>query len=730
VGSYRRSEGGGTRISVLTRTLLLVAAAGLVSAMVGCSGEGAAEHKRKPTPTPNATSTPTATTIHTPTPTATATVTATPTSTATATVTATPTPTVTHTPTPTATVTHTPTPTATATPTPTPTPVFTGAVMGGTSPVSGAIVSFFAIGTTGYGAGATQLATTTSSSAGSFGIGGFTCPGGNPQTYLVATGGNAGAGTNSAIGMTALTGPCSSLGTTDFVTVNELTTAAAAWALAQFSDAAGQTLGTSSTNATGLTNAVNLALSNLVTSVGTNASNSGIPAPFFANNGATSANCTGASPPVNCDGLERLNTLANILAACIESSGPSSASCTTLFGSTGTPVSGTTLEAAHSMVASPKANVATLFGLQTSTSPFQPALADAPDGFELALNFNPAGADFNAPAAAAIDASGNVWLPNSGTSGTGSNTVTELNSSGALVGNFSPTGVFNEPIAVAIDASGDVWVPNASGNTVTQLNSSGAVLGNFSPMGANFNAPFGVAIDALGNVWVPNAGTSGTTNTLTELNSAGDLVDNFNNSNPAGANFDQPIAVAIDASGNVWVPNFMGSTVTALSSTGALVGNFNNTNVPGANFNEPVAVAIDASGNVWVANSALSGTGSNTMTELNSSGKFVGNFSPTGANFNGPAAVAIDASGNVWVPNFSGDTVTALSSSGALVGNFNAVGANFNEPTAVAIDASGNVWVPNFEGNTVAEFIGAARPVLTPLVACLKKTPAVAVCLP
>jgi len=48
----------------------------------------------------------------------------------------------------------------------------------------------------------------------------------------------------------------------------------------------------------------------------------------------------------------------------------------------------------------------------------------------------------------------------------------------------------------------------------------------------------------------------------------------------------------------------------------------------------------------------------------------------------------------------------------------------------VAIDASGDLWVPNQSSNTMAEFIGAARPVLTPLVVCLRKTPALAVCLP
>ena len=101
------------------------------------------------------------------------------------------------------------------------------------------------------------------------------------------------------------------------VTINELTTVAAEWALVQFSDPTGQILGAPSSNATGFSNAVNQAQANLANI------SSGLPASFWSNQGATEASCTGDTPPVNCDGLERLDTIANILAACVESSGPS-----------------------------------------------------------------------------------------------------------------------------------------------------------------------------------------------------------------------------------------------------------------------------------------------------------------------------------------------------------------------------------------------------------------------
>lgn len=252
---------------------------------------------------------------------------------------------------------------------------------GGGNPIGGSALTLYAIGSSGYGGGNDALATAISSNTGAFTFS-FTCPSGNPQTYVVAIGGDAGGGSNSAIGLVALSGPCDSLSSAGFVTVNELTTVAAEYALAQFSDSSGQNLGTSATNATGLNNAVGAAQSNLVVSYLANgdAANTGIPASFLP----TPAQCAAGSPPYNCDALERLNTLANILAACV-AGGSGSSQCATLMSSTG---SGTTTAAAvHFMATNPTTNVGGLFALQGGGAPYQPALSVVPGDLAMGLNF-------------------------------------------------------------------------------------------------------------------------------------------------------------------------------------------------------------------------------------------------------------------------------------------------------------------------------------------------------
>ncbi|MGO9604633.1 MAG: hypothetical protein ACLQAT_14810 [Candidatus Binataceae bacterium] len=692
-------KGLGRAVRILVVAILAgVFCAGLLAAQsTSTAEESAVPAKASKTPKPNKTSKPTKT--------------PTPTKTKTPTVTRTPTPTKTKTPKPTKTPkskkTPTATPTLTATPTPTPAASLSGTVQGGLSAISGAAVTLYAAGTN-YGLNATSLGSATTNASGNFTVG-YTPPLMPAVLYLVVLGGNAGAGSNTAIGLMGVAGMSNALPAS--ITINELTTAAGQWALAQFIDTTGQVIGAPASNATGFANAVEKAQFNLVIIA------TGAPASFWSNQGATEAICAGGSPPVNCDGLERLNTIANVLAACVESSGPSSSTCSTLLTNTGGGA--TTLAAAHAMATNPTANVSTLFALQSGSPPFTPDLSGAPDGWEIALNLAPSGANFTQPLGVAIDAGGNVCVANAN-----GYSITELTSSGGLAGYFNPGAAnFNDPYFVAIDAAGNVWVTNNSGGSgcssntapcgsVTKLTSSG-LAGNFTPSGAGFNLPQGIAIDAAGNVWVTNSGGD----SVTELTSSGGLAGNFA---PRGAAFDYPDGAAIDAAGNVWVTNTEGDSVTELTFSGVLAGYF----APSGTFNEPVGVAIDTTGNAWVANAI-----GNSVTELNSSG-LAGNFAPRGAGFNLPEGIAIDADGNVWVANANGYSITELTSNGSLAGNFAPSGANFNNPIGVAIDASGNVWVTNFDNNSVTELVGAARPVLTPLVACLTHSPPAAVCLP
>ncbi len=188
-------------------------------------------------------------------------------------------------------------------------------------------------------------------------------------------------------------------------------------------------------------------------------------------------------------------------------------------------------------------------------------------------------------------------------------------------------------------------------------------------------SPFAMAIDAVGNVWVTNSlGT-----TVSEITYGGGTISSYT----VGSN---PIGIAIDASGNVWVADRGSNTVTKLNSSGSIV----NTYPVGSN---PWGIAIDKAGNVWVTN-----IGGTTVSEITYGGGAISSYTVG----SGPAGIAIDASGNVWVANEGSNTVTELNSHGSTVMTYSVAGS----PSPIAIDSSGNAWV----GSVVSETVSKINP--------------------
>ena len=269
-----------------------------------------------------------------------------------------------------------------------------GSVMSGKTGISDSIVTLYAAGDD-YGSGAYWLGTATSAVDGTFTL---TFPqrlSANPWTYLIATGGNVGQGANSAIGLIAALGPAHNVSDFTNVTINELTTAATEWSLTRFLDPTGRILGAPASNTLGLQDAF-VAFANLADVNSRTLSVSGDPSSFLP----SAASCIeGTPPPVNCDELELLNTLANVLAGCVKSPGPDSTACAALFcdttpgdtynsdcSNTPIPTSTDTLGAAFRIIANPKNNVNALYGLAPVSIPFSPALISEPDGWEMDLN--------------------------------------------------------------------------------------------------------------------------------------------------------------------------------------------------------------------------------------------------------------------------------------------------------------------------------------------------------
>jgi len=250
-------------------------------------------------------------------------------------------------------------------------------VHGGQQPVSGATIQLYAVGTSGDGSAATSLLTKSvvSDANGNFSLtNGYTCPTAASQVYIVASGGNPGlaAGTNNvAISMMAALGRCDSLTPSTFIVVNELTTVAAVSALYPFMTSPAN-IGSSSSDAASLANAFVLASEFVNPSTGL-APGLNVPA--------------GTIVPV-----DKINTLADVVAACINSAGGvagDNSPCGKLFTLT-TPTGTTTaptdvITALLNVANNPTLNTAALFNLATPTAPFQPQLTAAPADFSIRL---------------------------------------------------------------------------------------------------------------------------------------------------------------------------------------------------------------------------------------------------------------------------------------------------------------------------------------------------------
>jgi streptogramin lyase len=211
-----------------------------------------------------------------------------------------------------------------------------------------------------------------------------------------------------------------------------------------------------------------------------------------------------------------------------------------------------------------------------------------------------------APIAVAIDPNGNVWVVNYTYP-----QVTLLSSSGAPL---SGTNGYTAPslafaVSVVVDANHNGWIGNFSDSTVTRFSSDGSPLAVSCCSGAQ-----ALAIDQRGYIWASNYyGAS-----VSQFSTSGTVVSPGYN---IGA-ISGPQGIAVDGAGTVWAASVLNASVAQLAGS--------NSNAPGSLLSptqgwraddgllRPYAVAIDASGNLWITNSSQDTkyANSNSITEL------------------------------------------------------------------------------------------------------------------
>jgi streptogramin lyase len=531
----------------------------------------------------------------------------------------------------------------------------------------------------------------------------------NTLVYIVSLGGNPGlaAGTNNAsASLMANLGACPALGTlattVPNVSLNEVTTVASVYAIAGYMTGTFQVSSSpTALAAVGMTNAFSTT-GNLV-NIASGAAYTATP----AGNGVVPQS--------------KINTLANILAACVNTNGavtPPSGSgstavaasaCYTLFSNAknGTITPSDTVSAILNIAHNPGASVAALYGLMGAGAPFQPSLSAAPKDFTLSVTFQVPG--MGNPTAngthahnVAIDASGNIWSSNDQ-----NNTLGVANTLGAPISGatgYTGNGL-NTPSGVAVDNAGQVYVTNAGASTVSVFTSTGAAraVNPILPAGLH---PKDAAVDINSNVWITNNGGS----SVSEFSSTGVAAAH---SPYTGNGLSAPAGIAIDPNGNVWIADSGSKELVAFNSSGGVLA--------GSPFSlagevVPFGIAIDGKADIWSTDES---TG---VFVTNSAGAPI-LLNPFFANNTYSNAVAIDGAGQAWITDRSLTYLNELNATGAILSGVSGYSSGGFAADSIAIDGSGNVWFTPVNpttlasDNTIREMIGAAAPVVTPIAA-------------
>jgi hypothetical protein len=573
-----------------------------------------------------------------------------------------------------------------------------GLVHGGQQPVGQSSIQLYAAGETGNGSAARKMLANAvlTQDDGTFDIGtDYSCDSDSDQVYLVATGGNPGlrpAVNNGSLVMMTAFGSCGNLPSASNVEINEVTTAAAAWALAPFMKSATE-IGAGSGNAQGIASAF-------------------LNAQLLAD----SSTGTAAMLPSNLSvETNKLYALADALAPCVNSAGTTG--CAKLF-SAATPSGGTapknTLNAALSIVQNPGQNVSAVFDAIDSEAPFPTSFAKPPHDWTMSLTVS--GGGMSSPGALGVDGFNNVWVANyPGSISAFSAQGTPFNSSGY------GGGILSEVYGLTVDFNNNIWVTNEENpghypaptfGSITAFHGAeagtvGSVLfGKDYIYDSSIDYPFALAADPDGDILVlNNAGSS-----VTVYTNGGTFVK----SGVASGETSLPVALAADLDHGIWIASEGNNSVTHVDKNGALLAH--SYCCDGAN-----GVATDNLGNAWIANYY-----GGSVSELDSAGAVEATTTGgglTGKYSNEPSGIAVDASQNVWVANYFGRNISEVAGSagtltaGTPISPASGYGldANLLQPFSIAPDAGGNLWVSNFGNKTLTMFFGLATPTKTPL---------------
>jgi hypothetical protein len=436
-----------------------------------------------------------------------------------------------------------------------------------------------------------------------------------------------------------------------------------------------------------------------------------------------------------------------------------------------------TYRALVNIAKNPWQNTTEIYGL-VGSDVYQPGRESAPDGWTLSLKFKGDPTAFAGPGNIAIDEEGQLWVGNNYVHESGfilpdcaSDQLFKLDPVTGGTITYEGGGVDGVGFGITIDPSGDIWTgnfgfkgttcsKNPASDSVSQFSSDGTPISPDASLipgtvdrltgggwtQGDISWAQGTVSNRSGDIWIANCGS----NSYSDTGS----VTVYRNGNPddwfviADEGMDKAFDIAFDTRGTAWVTSMIGDKVFAYKSDGTAIKG-SPWDLPAGS--RPMGVASDSKGNVWVS---LSGRVEIPCPDVRSDvdpsempGVAMfnkrGERSPTGGFSGGgltiPWGIAVDGADTVWVANFEKGGLTNFCGAtrsacpkGHKTGDpispdvTGYTSELLDRNTGVAVDSSGNVWLTNNwkdipiqtnpAGDGLVVFIGLAAPVLTPSI--------------
>ena len=304
------------------------------------------------------------------------------------------------------------------------------------------------------------------------------------------------------------------------------------------------------------------------------------------------------------------------------------------------------------------------------------------------------------------------------------------------------------PIGAAFDASGSLYVADSGNNTIRKISPTGISttfagaagsegVADGTGSNARFKTPSGVAVDGAGTIYV----TDTANHTLRKITAAGvvtTLAGSAGNSGSAdgtgtSARFNNPIGVALTATGDLLVADSNNHTIRRVTAAGVVTtfagtaGSSGSTDATGAaaRFQNPHSVTVDTAGNFFVSDA-----GNHTVRKITAAGvvtTFAGGAGSSGATdgtgtaarFNAPQGLAFDSAGNLYVADSGNSLLRKITAAGAVTTFAGTTGssrsadgtgtsARFQSPSALAFDSTGTLFVSDYFNHTIRQVTASA----------------------